>query len=245
MAKDITIRVTGQNPDGTMNVQQVGGDGGNPFGTPGTNTGIVPYQQPTAVTGYRARIGNSDVMFASEADFLKADRELRGMYNTAPGVPVVGGGSSFGGSMGSGGGWLRTGGNAARTVADYLAARNLRSKIRDLDDALAESSTARRDLDALEQSGKYNDLIPILRRALLAERDATDSSISALEDQVTALDINAGAGVAETVAEFIRPEAASFGGGGSGVGTAVAVGGVGLGLGMLLAQDRDRRRRRR
>ena len=42
MAKDVTIRVTGTNPDGTINVQMP--DGGNPFLGGGTQqTGMVPY----------------------------------------------------------------------------------------------------------------------------------------------------------------------------------------------------------
>ena len=71
MAKDITIRVTGQNPDGTMTVQQV--DGGNPFmtGQPQT-TALAPYTPPGQMTspaqpgGYRATINGVQVTFASK-----------------------------------------------------------------------------------------------------------------------------------------------------------------------------------
>ena len=79
MAKDITIRVTGQNPDGTLNGQQL--DGGNPFMSQ-QNTSMVPYNPsagvglPAQQGGFRAKINGVDVTFASEADYLNADRAL-------------------------------------------------------------------------------------------------------------------------------------------------------------------------
>jgi len=258
MAKDITIRVTGQNPDGTMTVQQV--DGGNPFmssAQPG-NASMVPYTPPGQTTqpaqqgGYRATINGVQVTFASEADYLKADRALRDMIESQNvpslgGMPAVGGGG--GGGMGGGGRWLRTGANAADAVAGFLNGRNIRRKLEDLDDALLDSRDGRAELDNLERGGKYPDLIPVLRRLFLAERDATEASVSVLEDQLTAVDIQTGSGVAKVAADFIsdRPGPAVAGGGGDGIGTALAVGGAGLGLGLLLSNNRDDRggRRRR
>ena len=82
----------------------------------------------------------------------------------------------------------------------------------------------------------------------LAERDATEASVSVLEDQLTAVDIQTGSGVAKVAADFIgdrtAPAAAASG---DGIGTALAVGGAGLGLGLLLSNNRDDRggRRRR
>ncbi|MBL9009528.1 MAG: hypothetical protein JNJ46_35060, partial [Myxococcales bacterium] len=80
MAKDVTIRVTGQNPDGTMTVQQV--DGGNPFAGGGGTTAMTSYNPQGMAPanqqgGYRATFNGVSVVFASEADFLKADRALR------------------------------------------------------------------------------------------------------------------------------------------------------------------------
>ena len=256
MAKDITIRVTGQNPDGTMTVQQV--DGGNPFmtGQP-QSTALAPYTPPGQMTqpaqqgGYRATINGVQVTFASEADYLKADRALRDMIESQNvpslgGMPAVGGGGGGGG--GSSGRWLRTGANAADAVAGFLNGRNIRRKLEDLDDALLDSRDGRAELDALERGGKYPDLIPVLRRLFLAERDATEASVSVLEDQLTAVDIQTGSGVAKVAADFItdRP-ATTAAGGGDGLGTALAVGGAGLGLGLLLSSNRDERggRRRR
>ena len=252
MAKDITIRVTGQNPDGTMTVQQV--DGGNPFmtGQPQT-TALAPYTPPGQMTspaqpgGYRATINGVQVTFASEADYLKADRALRDMIESQN-IPSLGGMPAVGGGGGGGGGgrsWLRTGANAADTVAGFLNGRNIRRKLEDLEDALADSRDARAELDTL--TVKFPDLIPVLRRLFLAERDATEASVSVLEDQLTAVDIQTGSAVAKVAADFMSDRPASSAGGGDGIGTALAVGGAGLGLGLLMSNSRDDRggRRRR
>lgn len=253
MARDITIRVTGQNPDGTLNVSQVGGDGGNPFSTVQSGA-MVPYNpgaaQPATTGGYKAKLGNVEVTFASEADYLKADREIQ-MMTAASNVPILGG---YGGAGGAGSGrgtagWLRTGADAAQTVGAFLAARGIRRKIEDVRDALSDGERALSELDVMGASGKYADLIPVLRRAFVAERDATESHISAMDDEITALDIQTGAGVARVVGEFMgdRPSVGSLGDGG--IGTALAVGGAGLGLGLLVSNNNsnnnsDRRRRR-
>ena len=75
--------------------------------------------------------------------------------------------------------------------------------------------------------------------------DATETSISVLEDQLTAVDIQTGSGVAKVAADFMGSSGPSFGSGGDGgIGTAVAVGGAGLGLGLLLSNNRDSDRTR-
>ena len=249
MAKDITIRVTGQNSDGTLNVQQV--DGSNPFMSSAQNTSMVPYNPnqgvvPAQQGGFRAKINGVDVTFASEADYLKADRALREMVESQN-VPALGGAAR---SAGSGMNWLRTGANAADAVAGFLNGRNIRRKLDDLDDALVESRDARQELDNVERSNAtLAPLIPVLRRLFLAERDATEASISVLEDQLTAVDIQAGSGVAKVAADLMGPSnpGTTTQGEGSGVGSALAVGGAGLGLGLLLSNNRDgdRTRRRR
>ncbi len=240
MAKDITVRVNGQNPDGSVNISMPDG-ASNPFmQAGGASSAMVPYTpSPLAQNvGYRARIGNVEVMFASEADFLKADKAWREQLqvNNVP---------SLGGSQGSGGSWLRTGANAADTVAGFLNGRNIRRKLEDLEDALADSRDARAELDNL--TVKFPDLIPVLRRLFLAERDATEASVSVLEDQLTAVDIQTGSAVAKVAADFMGDRPASPAGGGDGIGTALAVGGAGLGLGLLMSNSRDDRggRRRR
>ena len=249
MAKDITIRVTGRNPDGTINVQPV--DSGNPFAQQSSqmvpfnpSAGGVATQQQQA-GGYLARIGNAEVRFATEADFLKADRAWRDMQEQQN-VPSVGGSSSRFITGANGMSWLKTGAHAAETLAGFLHSRQIRRKLDDLDVALGDAKDARAELDVLEKSGKYPDLIPILRRAFIAERDATETGNSLLEDQLTAVDIQTGAGVAKVVSDFMDntgPPRAE----GGGLGTAVALGGAGLGLGLLLSNSRedDRTRRRR
>ena len=246
MAKDITIRVTGQNPDGTLNVQQI--DGGNPFMQ--QSSAMVPYNPsaggavPSAQTGYRAKVNGVDVTFASEADYLKADRALRDMVESQN-IPALGG---VGGTRGpsSTGTWLRTGANAADAVAGFLNGRNIRRKLDDLDNALADSREARQALDEIERNHTVlAPLIPVLRRLFNAERDATETSIAVLEDQLTAVDIQTGAGVAKVAADLFTSNGPSKPGEGSGIGTALAVGGAGLGVGLLLSSNRDSERSRR
>ena len=60
MAKDITVRVNGQNPDGSVNISMPDG-ASNPFmQAGGASSAMVPYTpSPLAQNvGYRARIGN-------------------------------------------------------------------------------------------------------------------------------------------------------------------------------------------
>lgn len=240
MAKDVTIRVTGTNPDGTINVQMP--DGGNPFMSGTQQTGLVlanQTTQPVQTGGYRARIGNTEVMFASEADFLKADKAFREQVEVQN-VPSVGG-------MGGGGGtksWLRTGANAAEAVAGFLQGRNIRRKLDDLEESLDDQKAAAEELSLLANNTKYVELIPVLLRALKAERYSTEASIALLEDQLTAVDIQTGAGVAKVVGELWDGSGAGFGRGGD-AGTMLGVGAAGLGLGLLFANNRDDRRSRR
>ena len=249
MAKDITIRVTGQNPDGSLNVQQL--DGGNPFAAQPQSTAMVPYNASAAAmqnapaNGYRAKINGVDVTFATEADYLKADRALRDMVESQN-LPAVGG---LGGARGSGGinNWLRTGANAADAVAGFLNGRNVRRKLEELEAALEDSREARTELDNLERTNTtLAPLIPTLRKLFLAERDATETSVSVLEDQLTAVDIQTGSGVANVAADIMGPSTPGGNSGeGGGLGTAVALGGAGLGLGLLLTNSRDSERSRR
>ena len=239
MAKDVTIRVTGTNPDGTINVQMP--DGGNPFMSGTQQTGLVLANQPTQPVqtgGYRARIGNTEVMFASEADFLKADKAFREQVEVQN-VPSVGGMGSSGGTKG----WLRTGANAAEAVAGFLQGRNIRRKLEDLQDYLDDAKAAANELDQLANNTKYAELIPVLQKALRAERNATESSIALLEDQLTAVDIQTGAGVAKVVGELWDGSGGRSGS--DSAGTLLGVGAAGLGLGLLFNNNNERRSRRR
>jgi hypothetical protein len=247
MAKDVTIRVTGTNPDGTINVQMP--DGGNPFmGT--QQTGLVLANQTTQAVqtgGYRARVGNADVMFASEADFLKADKAWRDAMQEQGTTPTLGGGGGRGG--GGGLSWLRTGADAAEAVAAFLQGRNVRRTLDELQDALDDAKAARAELETLSNSTKYAELIPILKKCLIAERNATEASTALLEDQLTAIDIQTGAGVARVAGDLYEGYSGRGGAGaGDSTGSLFAVGAAGLGLGLLFSNNRDnnsRSRRRR
>ena len=124
MAKDITVRVTGQNPDGSMNISVPDGTS-NPF-MQSSQTAMVPYNpSPQAQTvGYRARMGSVEVMFASEADFLKADKAFREQVQVAN-VPVVGGGGTGGG----GNSMLRTGASIGEAAAAFYNGRAIRKRM--------------------------------------------------------------------------------------------------------------------
>ena len=197
---------------------------------------MVPYNpsanQPVQTGGYRARVGNADVMFASEADLLKADKAWRDAMQEQGTTPTLGGGGGRGG--GGGLSWLRTGADAAEAVAAFLQGRNVRRTLDELQDALDDAKAARAELETLANSTKYAELIPILKKCLIAERNATEASTALLEDQLTAIDIQTGAG--------------GGAGGGDSTGSLFAVGAAGLGLGLLFSNNRDnnsRSRRRR
>lgn len=230
MAKDVTIRVTGQNPDGTMTVQQVGPSDGNPFAM--VASGSTSTATQAAGTGYRARIGNAEVMFASEADFLKADRAFREMTASQESLPSLGGRG-----VGSSGNWLKTGANAASAVSSFLHGRQIGRKIDDMNDYLDDAEAASIELEALAQDPKYSQIIPILRRLFNAERGATETALGALGDQLVAVDIQTGAGVAQVVSDFVNPTTAA-----SNSTTALTLGAIGIGyLATRDSTNRDNR----
>lgn len=225
----------------------------NPFGTGSSSTqstALVPLssQQPMGVS---MQLPNgTTIRLASESDgqLLKAWWQQQQQTSQQNSLQLGGMSTASSNSSGLlGSGWLRTGAHAAEAVAGFLNGRNVRRKLDDLNDALVDSRDARGELDSLERTGKYADLIPTLRRLFLAERDATEASVSVLEDQLTAVDIQTGSGVAKVAADLLGGSAPSLGAEGGGIGTAVAVGGAGLGVGLLLSSDRasDRRSRRR
>ena len=232
MAKDITVRVNGQNPDGSVNISMPDG-ANNPF-MQSSQTAMVPYSpSPQAQTvGYRARMGSVDVMFASEADFLKADKAFREQVQVAS-VPVVGGG----GMGGSGNSMLRTGASIGEAAAAYYNGRAIRKRMDELELAL---EAQRRTQEALGQyTVKYPELVPALVQSFQAERDATLAMARLLEDQLLAVDIQTGAGVARVVSEIWDGSSASTSMFGS---SSLMAGGVGLGLGLLLSRNDNKSR---
>ena len=235
MAKDITVRVNGQNPDGSVNISMPDG-ASNPFmQAGGASSAMVPYTpSPLAQNvGYRARIGNAEVMFASEADFLKADKAWREQMQINN-VPTLGGSQSGGGTS-----WLRTGASVAEAAGAYMNGRAIRKRITDVDDALEDSRNAQAAISNLQT--KYPDLAPALADAFRAERNATIAMVRLLEDQLLAVDIQTGAGVARAVSEMWDGSSTSSVMGNSGL----LAGGVGLGLGLLLSRDDNNNNRSR
>lgn len=218
--------------------------GSNPFGGGNQTTTALALPGQTQNMGVALQLPNgTTIRVASESDgqLLKSWwQQQQAQQQTSL---QMGSSSSSGGSAGGISGWLRTGANAADAVAGFLNGRNVRRKLDDLQDALNDSRDARAELEGLERSGKYADLIPTLRRLFLAERDATESCVSVLEDQLTAVDIQTGSGVAKVAADLMGGTAPVLGADGGGLGTTVAVGAAGLGVGLLLSNDRNSERR--
>ena len=146
---------------------------------------------------------------ASEQDYREAEmawremnmRELGGrMGNMGANMSNMG---MMGGMMnrGSGGaGFLRTGADAAEAVTGFFAGRNLRQKRDDLLSAMDAETAARGRIGGL--SGKYSDLIPAILDWIASEQQVTATAVSVIDDQIFALDMQAGVGVVRTMSDL-------------------------------------------
>jgi hypothetical protein len=128
--------------------------------------------------------------------------------------------------------------DGAQALSGFLAGRDLNSKVQDYD-------RAQEDLDRLRDELSRTSA-PVttqqLARFIELQQELNDSQVAVLETQISALDIQAGAGVAKIVGRFMDGSGNSGGGGGGG---AVARAAAGVGGALLLTRDsRDRRRRR-
>ena len=252
MGKDVTFSVGGRNPDGTFSATIAGLDPGNPLLQTGgaqapQQTAIVPWQppmppMPTPAPTYRVQLGSQVITFASEADWLRMEQIIKQyQQQNAPQVVANVAGVSLPGGETDSKTFLRTGAHAAEAIGGFLRDRGIRRKLDDLDVALRDSRDARRELDDIERTQPtLAPLIPTLRRLFLAERDATEAALSALEDELVGVDIQTGAGVAKVAADLMSNRPID-----SGATTMLAAGGAGLGLGLLLSRDRDSDRRDR
>ena len=203
------------------------GGGVNPF-TPSPGGAMV------VQTGYKATFLGQEVIFADEAQYLKAKYALE---------KKTGGNASMSDDdSGTGGNFLGTMGQGLNTVAAFLNGRNLQGKIEDIDDALDTMKATRGQIAALPAGATVGDLVPLLVKYLDAERDATELSQEALEAQVLAEDIRTGAGVAQLVQNFTKGSGGTLGG--SNFGTVAAIGVGGLGLASLFSRGNDKRSRR-
>lgn len=232
--------MVGKDVSGAVGGGAATADAGNPL-MGGGSAAMVPYQQPA---GYPARLPNGVVInFASEADFLKANNFVQtAMQQPAQfggAVPQIGG-SSMGGS--GSGRFLRTASDGAETIAAFLEGRNLRRRRDDLLDALDRSRAARARLDTPAMRSAHPDLIPALLEYIDADRDVSDAAITTIEDTLTAIDIQTGAGVAKVADDLLSDNPQGFGN------NALVAGAVGLGVGALLlggsTRERGGRRRR-
>ncbi len=233
MEKSVKLKVVGKNPDGTLSALVDEGEMGS-----SSSSSMMPK--------YRAKINGINVYFDSEADLLKADqmvREMGGMGDEDTPELGRGGGRMMmnrGGGVGARAGFFRTGGDVAQTIGAFLAGRGLRNKREDLDRNITEFDDARTQLDALQN--EYPKLVPVLGRILDRLREEQITAISILDDEILALDVAAGAGLANTVDDFWGGSSDTRS---ENFGPAIAVGGLGLGLGLYLSNRNNRRRGRR
>lgn len=236
------FEVVGTNADGTYTVREVDSTALAPMNNNVPSLGGSP--------GFQARVGGRIVTFASEQDYREAEMAWREMN-----MPELGGrmgnmGANMsnmgmmGGMMnrGSGGaGFLRTGADAAEAVTGFFAGRNLRQKRDDLLSAMDAETAARDRIGGL--SGKYSDLIPAILDWIASEQQVTATAVSVIDDQIFALDMQAGVGVVRTMSDLWDGYNRNSGGGDGAFG-AIAVGAIGLGIGFLLSNSSGRAGRR-
>lgn len=240
--KSTTFRVLQQNDDNTFVVAPVEGGGESPYqivpsGTAAMNSG-----------GFIAKINGREVVFRSEADFRQAEAAFSEMTGGNASVPEISMQRSQGTGMGgmgnrqrggNGAGFLRTGADAAEAITGFFQGRNLRQKRDDLLTAINAANTARDQLGAL--TSKFPELVPVLLNMSSAERDINASALGIIDDQITAMDVTAGIGVARVMSDFWDGMGSwNNNNGDGGAMSALAVGGVGLGIGLLLTQSNRR-----
>lgn len=233
------FQVVSQNPDGTFVVREV------------ESTALAPSSSNLPVLGhaggFQARVGNRIVTFASEQDYQEAEMAWREMNMPQMGMGGMGMGMGMGmmnrGRGGGGAGFLRTGADAAEAITGFFAGRNLRSKRDDLLSAIDAENAAKDKIAGM--SGKYGDLVPALLDWIASEQAVNASALSVLDDQIYALDMQAGIGVVRTMSDLWDGYNRNGGGGGEGAFGAVAVGAIGLGIGFLLSNTGNRGGRRR
>lgn len=227
--RDTTFQVVGQNPDGTITVR------------PTSETSLVPSQNENLPSiggsggGYRAMVGGRVVTFASERDYQEAAMAWREEMGRRGGGGNGGGGAAF----------LRTGSDAAEAVTGFFTGRNLRKKRQDLVDALDAEAVARDKLGQL--SGKYGEIVGPILDWIAAEQQVHSTSLSIIDDEIFAFDMQAGTGVVRTISDLWDGYSGGRGfggGGGGGAGGALALGALGLGVGFLLSNTGSRGRRR-
>jgi len=210
-------------------------DGGNPFaggGAPVQSNAMVGPMAAQPTVGYPVTLSNGQrVMVGSEADFLKL-KEWHGSQTADMMGATLGGDSGRG--RGGGGRFLRTGADALDTVANLMHDRNIRRRMDDIKAGLADAATQRATIaKLLDSSPLQAPLINAMLGYIDSQNTVNQAALSALDDELTAVDLATGGAVARVLDDF--GVGRSFGGGmgGGGMTSALVAGGIGLGLGAL------------
>ena len=231
----------------TTSMSSAAGTADNPFGGGGAQTtALALANQNQQIGGVMLELPNgSKVRLASEADaqLLRTWYQSQQQQNAQS---LSGGGSML--SDGSTGGSttraLRVAADGANALSGFFAGRDFRNKLNDYDDA--QDALDRLHDEYKGRSGTAAITNQDMLRLIEAQQDVLDAQSAVLETQISAVDIQTGAGVANVVTSFMdNSRGPSMSGGGGGAGTAIALGAAGVGAALLLSRDsRDRRRRR-
>jgi hypothetical protein len=175
------------------------------------------------------------ITFGSEADMLKEKLAIQNLSGGgAGGAPQLapGGGGGPGGSSS----WLPLAANAGSAINNLFMRSNLDRKAKDYKNHITALAEGRRRLEGL--STKYPDLIPALLEINDAERAATETAQSVLEDLLQANGVAIGVDVVRAANDYLASSSMagqSLFSGGSG-GTLLAAG-LGAGAGLLLSRN--------
>jgi hypothetical protein len=212
----------------------------NPFGGGGggAQSTALTLANQTQAMGMPVTLPNgTQIRVASQADAQLLQSWWQNQQQQQSQGLNLGGGGGGSGSSGTTRA-LEMAADGAQALSGFLAGRDLSTKVRDYD-------SAQEDLDRLRDE-LSRTTAPVttqqLARFIELQQELNDSQVAVLETQISALDIQAGAGVAKIVGRFMDGSGNSGGGGGGG---AVALAAAGVGGALLLTRDsRDRRRRR-
>lgn len=222
--------------------------GDNPFGggagaSSGTQSTALTLGNQAQAVGRMVDLPNgTQIRVSSDADFQLLQAWWQQLQQQQRSSNLTLGGIVGNSSMGSTGGTTRAlemAADGAQALSGFLAGRDLSAKIRDYDDAQEEIDRLR---DELSRTATITGAQ--LARFIQLQQELNDTQVAVLETQISAVDIQAGAGLARIVGKFMDGSGSGMGGGG-GAGTAIALGAAGVGGALILSRDsRDRRRRR-
>ena len=223
--------------------------GDNPFGggagsSSGSQSTALTLGNQTQAVGRMVDLPNgTQIRVSSDADFQLLQAWWQQLQQQQRSSNLTLGGIVGNSSMGSTGGTTRAlemAADGAQALSGFLAGRDLSAKIRDYDDAQEEIDRLR---DELSRTATITGAQ--LARFIQLQQELNDTQVAVLETQISAVDIQAGAGLARIVGKFMDGSGSGMGGGGGGAGTAIALGAAGVGGALILSRDsRDRRRRR-